>query len=225
MNTVARNEIQTSVRRLSRIFVVILAPLLGGSLQLHGISVESRSPAVTIRNISVTASDHDLDVEIEATSPITPVTQVVGNPDRLIVDFQQALPGAGLHKVLVHRGNLIDVRVGLLSANPRVTRVVLDLASPTQFRVDSSGSTIVVKLNGESSPAATVQPAAVITKSPAETETANTTALNPEAVHGRTPERSRAHWILPILTVASVLAMLVIALVSHIQNKQGGHNV
>jgi hypothetical protein len=36
----------------------------------------------------------------------------------------------------------------------------------------------------------------------------------------RSPEPNRARWILPILVTAAVLAMLVIAVVSHIQNKR-----
>lgn len=203
------------------LFIIICAVLLSGRLQLNGISVQASKRPTIIRHIAVSGGEHDLEVEISATAPITPVTQFVINPDRLIVDFQEALPSAGLHKVIVNRGNLTDVRVGLLSADPRVTRVVLDLTSPTQFRVDPSGSVIIVKLGGESAPRPAPEPTADVTRAPpVETKVTNDTSLIANALPSQLPERNRAHWILPILTIASVLAMLVFALVSHILNMQ-----
>jgi len=44
-------------------------------------------------------ADHDLDVEITATVPITARTHTVTDPDRLIVDLPESLPSAGLHKI------------------------------------------------------------------------------------------------------------------------------
>lgn len=199
--------------------IVICAVGLGGCLQLNGIAVQASKPAAVIRQVAVTGSDHNLDVEISATAPITALTQTVTNPDRLIVDFPEAVPSPDLHKVFVNRGNLTDVRVGLLSVSPRVTRVVLDLTSPTPFRVYPSANMIVVKLGAESAPEPEPAPTAATTKPLAEAGLAKTTSLMANAPPGPVPERSPARWILPILVVAAVLAMLSIALVSHIQNK------
>jgi AMIN domain len=217
---------------VKRIILPICAILLCGGLQLDGISGQVHTPATIIRHIDVTGTDHDLSVEISATRPVTPSTQVVVNPDRVIVDFQGALPAVGLHKVIVNRGNLTGVRVGLLSANPPVTRVVLDLISPTEFRVDSLGSKIFVKLGEESAAAPTPAPAAAITeppaaatKTPAVSELSSNPVVVPNTPMDRSPERSRVRWILPILTIASVLALLVIALVSYFQNRQGSREL
>lgn len=134
--------------------MIICAVLLGGCLQLNAVPVPGSKPTTTIRRIAVTGGGHDLEVEITVSEPITPQTQTVTGPDRLVVDFPEALPSAELHKVFVNRGNLRDVRVGLFSSNPLVTRVVLDLKSPSQYRVLPSGNTIVVKLGvGEPGPA------------------------------------------------------------------------
>jgi hypothetical protein len=199
--------------------LAMCAVLLGGCLQVNGIPVQAGNQAAIIRHITVTGGDHGLDVEITATAPITALTQTVTDPDRLIVDLPEALPSEGLQKVVVNRGNLKDIRVGLLSVNPRITRVVLDLTSPMQYRVLPSGNSIVVKLNGESGPVAAT------TKPPAEATPAESTSVNANPPPVPSHERSRARWILPILFTAAVLAMLIIAVVSHVQNKSGSRGL
>jgi hypothetical protein len=104
MNKVARPDTQTSMGQL-RFLLVICTLLLGACSHLNGISMQATKPSAIIRHIAVTGSDHDLAVEISATPPTTPLIQFVTNPDRLIVDFQEALPGSGLHKVFVNRGS------------------------------------------------------------------------------------------------------------------------
>jgi hypothetical protein len=198
------------------------AVLFGGCLCLIGTPLQDGKQVATIRQIAVTGDDRDLDIEITATQPLTAHTQTVTDPDRLIVDLPDALPGAGLHKVLVNRGNLRDVRVGLLSASPRITRVVLDLTSPTQYRVLPFGNTTVVKLGDESGSGS--EAVAATTKPPA----ASTAKITSEV--GTTPlpqasEPSRARWILPILVIAAVLGMLAIALISFIQNRRASRGI
>ena len=120
--------------------------------------------------------------------------------------------------MLIQRGKLRDVRVGLLSSNPPVTRVVLDLVAPPEFRVLPLANAVVVKLaeaSGMESAAITPTsnpPAAVIPA--ASTSAVAITQL--EEVSGH----SWARWIMPILVTTTVLAMLLISLVVHIQNRR-----
>jgi hypothetical protein len=166
---------------------VIYAVLLSGCLQLNAVPAPSSRPTATIRHIAVTGGDHDLEVQITASEPITFQTQTVTGPDRLIVDFPGALPGGELHKVFVNRGGLRDVRVGLHSANPPVTRVVLDLKSPPQYRVLPSGNSIVLRLGvGEPEPApARVK---VATGGPGDARQAKTASVAPKPLQSRSPE-------------------------------------
>lgn len=189
--------------------------------------VQASQQAATVRHIAVTGDDHDLAIEITASKPVTPRTQFVTDPDRLIVDLPKARPDAGLQKISINRGKLRDVRVGLLSANPPITRVVLDLLARPEFRVSPLANTVVVRLGKESGvvrlgkesgpePAPSVpttDPPAVVR--PAETTSAVViTPLEPSS------ERNWTRWIMPILVTTTVVAMLVIALVAHIQNKR-----
>lgn len=193
--------------------LAICAVLLGGGAQL----VHAGQQPATVRHITVSGDDPDLAVEITATRAIIPRTQTVTGPDRLIVDLPEARPDRGLQKIPINRGKVKDVRVGLLSANPPVTRVVLDLMAPTEFRVTRLANTIVVKLGNEPAPAAA--PVAPTTEPSADAQSSDTTSASPTPAPQSEP--SRARWILPILVVTTVMAMLVIAVVAHLQNRRG----
>jgi hypothetical protein len=198
-----------------------------GTLAICGVTfgrgvqmAQAEQKAAIIRDITVTGDDHDLDVEITATKPIIPRTQTVTDPDRLIVDLPEARPGAGLQKIPVNRGELRSVRVGLLSANPPITRVVLDLTAPIDYRVSPLANTIVVKLGTESAPAAATMPPT--TNPTADAAPAETTSAVPTAPPPESSAPSPLRWIMPILVVTAVMAMLVIAVVVHLQNKRAG---
>jgi hypothetical protein len=202
--------------------------LFGGCLQLQGIPVQTGQQAATLRDITISGDDHDLAVQITATAHLTPRIEIATDPDRLIVDLPEALPRAGLDKILVNRRKLRDIRIGLLSANPRITRVVLDLSPPiTPYRLLPMGNTLVVKLGDDSgagpAPRAATAKLQVDTKSAASSsmDATNLPAQSPIPPHPQSPEPSRTRWTLPILVTTTVLAMLIIALVAHIQNKRG----
>ena len=200
------------------------AVLFGGCLQLQGILVEGGQQAATIRHIAVTGDHDDLRIEITATAPITPLIQTVTDPDRLIVDIPAARPSSDLHKIVVNRGKVRDIRVGLIGVNPPIARVVLDLTAPTtQYEVLPQGNTIAIKLGDESGKSVSESksvraPIAPTTKPAVEARTVDTTPVVETPPPDPSPERSRTRWILPILVMVTVAAMLVTALVVRIQN-------
>ena len=100
----------------------------------------------SIRRVQVLHTQGQVEIEIEASERVVPRTNVITNPDRLIVDFVNAVPGAQLRNQTVSRGEVKGLRVGLFSSNPPVTRVVLDLNSPQPYQVFPSGRTAIVKV-------------------------------------------------------------------------------
>lgn len=196
------------------VMVAVWAVLFGDAVQ----RVHAAEQTATVRNIAVTGSDRNLDIEITASKPVTPRTQFVTGPDRLIVDLPETRPDAGLRKMLIQRGKLRDVRVGLLSANPPVTRVVLDLVAPPEFRVLPLANAVVVKLaevSGVESAAITPTSTAPAVVTPAaSTSAVAITQLEEPSGH------SWARWIMPILVTTTVLTMLLISLVVNIQNRR-----
>ncbi|HUM05557.1 MAG TPA: AMIN domain-containing protein [Terriglobales bacterium] len=99
-----------------------------------------------VQHISVLGSGQAIEVEIQSSGPVTPQCQAISNPDRIIVDFPGALPAAELRPVNVSRGPLKAIRSGLFSANPPVTRVVLDLAGPQQYQIFSIRNAVMLKV-------------------------------------------------------------------------------
>jgi hypothetical protein len=100
----------------------------------------------SIRRVQVLRGRGQVEIEIEASERILPHINVLTGPDRLIVDFVNAVPGAQLRNQAVNRGEVKSLRVGLFSSNPPVTRVVVDLSGPQPYQVFPSGRTLILKV-------------------------------------------------------------------------------
>src|SRR6202011_5973518 len=95
-----------------------------------------------------------VEIEIEASERLVPQTQVLTGPDRLVLDFPNAVPGAGLRNQSVNRGEVKDLRIGLLQSHPPITRLVLDLKTPQSYQIFPYGRTVIIKISGGVQPAA-----------------------------------------------------------------------
>jgi hypothetical protein len=103
---------------------------------------------VSVRSVKVLGSKDTVEVEVEASARIVPETQVLTGPDRLVVDFPNALPGNLIRNQSIDRADVKDVRVGLFQSKPPVTRVVLDLKSARSYQVFPYGRTVMIKVTG-----------------------------------------------------------------------------
>jgi hypothetical protein len=101
--------------------------------------------------VQVLRNAGQVEIEIEASDRVVPRANVLTGPDRLVLDFVNAVPGPQLRNQSVSRGEVKSVRVGLFSANPPVTRLVVDLSGPQNYQVFPSGRTVIVKMGGASS--------------------------------------------------------------------------
>ncbi len=117
----------------------------------------------TIRRVALLRNRNDIEVEINANQPVSPQTRVLSGPDRVVIDFPNAVPGSELRNFPVNRGEVKAIRVGLFENNPPVTRVVLDLKTPQTYQIFPSGNTVIVKVgaggSGNSTSAAANLPA------------------------------------------------------------------
>jgi hypothetical protein len=156
------------------------------ALALLGISCAATAQT-TIRRVTVFPHGTSVQVEISASAPVKPETQVVQNPDRLVIDFPNSVPGSDLHNVSINRGKIKGLRVGLFGNNPPVTRVVVDLDAPQPYEIVPTGSTVVVKLNGSPNQVAAASaprplPQATITPVSVHSGTMPPVPPNPQAV-------------------------------------------
>jgi len=102
----------------------------------------------SIRRVQLLRSGGQVEIEIEASERIVPQTNLLTGPDRLVVDFVNARPSAQLRNLSVNRAEVKNLRVGLFSSDPPVTRLVLDLNGPQPYQVFPSGKTVIVKVGG-----------------------------------------------------------------------------
>ncbi len=104
----------------------------------------------SVRSVKILGSKDVVEIEVEATDQITPQTQVLAGPDRLVVDFPNSRPSDQLRNQSVDRGEVKDVRVGLFQSKPPVTRIVVDLKSARSYQIFPTGRTVMIKVMGGS---------------------------------------------------------------------------
>jgi AMIN domain-containing protein len=112
----------------------------------------------SVRSVSLT-SQNPLQLRIQTSEAVAPRTQMVANPERLVIDISNAIPGAGLHGMAINRGEVKGVRVSLFSTAPPVTRIVVDLKEPQWYRIVPDASGLLVSLGTDPESAGNAQPA------------------------------------------------------------------
>jgi hypothetical protein len=122
----------------------LLLVALGASALAGEISAQT-----SVRRVAILDSKDAVEIEVESSDKIVPQTRVLDNPERLVIDFPNATPGAELRSQSVERGQVKDLRIGLFASKPPVTRLVLDLKSAQTYQVFPSGRTVIIKvMNG-----------------------------------------------------------------------------
>jgi hypothetical protein len=102
---------------------------------------------LVIRQLKILGSKDSVEIEIDASDRVTPQTQVLTGPDRLVVDFPNALPAPELRSQSIYVGAVKDIRAGLFRSNPPTTRVVIDLDSPESYQIFPAGRTVMIKMS------------------------------------------------------------------------------
>ena len=83
---------------------------------------------------------------VEASQSVAVRSQVISDPDRLIMDFPNSQPAAALRTTLLNQGDVKGYRVARYSENPPTTRVVIDLNRPQHYQIFPDGKTVIVNL-------------------------------------------------------------------------------
>ncbi len=107
---------------------------------------QAAGPQASIRRVAVLGGSQALELEVTASQSVAPTVRVLTGPDRLVIDFPNAVPGNDLRNIPVNRGEVKGVRVGLFAQNPPITRVVLDLKAPQPYQLFPSGKSVIVKV-------------------------------------------------------------------------------
>src|SRR5579864_7826559 len=116
------------------------------------VSVAAQGGSVgAVKKVSI-LSQNPLQIQIQTSRPASPQVQMVPNPERLVIDIPNSLPGPSLRGLAVNQGDVRGVRVSLYSTKPPITRVVVDLNAPEWYHVTPNNFGLVVSLGsgGES---------------------------------------------------------------------------
>jgi hypothetical protein len=101
-----------------------------------------------VRTIKVLGGKDAVEIEVEASDRIVPQAHILTGPDRLVVDFPNAIPSDQLRSQSVDQGEVKDLQVRLLQSKPPVTRVVLDLKTAQSYQIFPYGRTVIIKVTG-----------------------------------------------------------------------------
>jgi AMIN domain-containing protein len=99
-----------------------------------------------IEKLSVLRSGAEMRVEVVLTAPVQPNVIVARNPDRLVLELPNTWSDNRQQHVPVNLEGLKAVRIGLNSANPPVTRVVVDLEDARPYGISTSGNTVTLRI-------------------------------------------------------------------------------
>jgi N-acetylmuramoyl-L-alanine amidase len=99
-----------------------------------------------ITGLAVQRVGDGLQVSIDATGPVQVETNVLTEPDRLVVDFFNAALRTQEREIVVNGGGVARVRSAQFQVKPYVSRLVFDLTEPVDVRVTASSTTYQVTL-------------------------------------------------------------------------------
>jgi hypothetical protein len=100
----------------------------------------------TVQRVAILGNERGLQVRITSSQPVPTQSQLLTDPDRLVIDFPGAAPGSQLRGLNVNQGGIKGVRVGLFSAEPPTTRVVVDLSSASPYQIVPDGNSVILKV-------------------------------------------------------------------------------
>jgi hypothetical protein len=125
-----------------------ISALIIAAAVLPARAATAAAPA-TVQSVKVTTTTSGINVEIATSQPVALRSQVISDPDRLILDFPNAQAASDVRTKLLNQGEVKGFRVARFSENPPTTRVVIDLNSPQHYQIFPDGKTIIVKLKSE----------------------------------------------------------------------------
>lgn len=99
-----------------------------------------------ITGITPQVEGDQMRLQVEATGPIVIETNVLRNPDRLVIDFQQAALRTQAREIPVNAAGVQRIRSAQFQVKPYVTRVVFDLTQPVEMQVTTAPKTYAIAI-------------------------------------------------------------------------------
>ena len=109
----------------------------------------------TVQDVKVARDGKSVRVEVTLSAPVTASVITASHPDRLVLELPNTLSGARQRHIPVNYNGVRTVRMGLNSAEPPITRVVLDLDEMAPYALKSNGTVITLTVSAVNAPSST----------------------------------------------------------------------
>jgi hypothetical protein len=114
----------------------------------EAIETESASGPFTIQNVSVGCEDTQPCVQIRTRGKASlPSLSTLTKPDRVVMDFPDAMLSSDIQGIKVGRGVVKDVRTARHTAQPSHTRVVIDLREKCDYQLRTVTNGVVLQVS------------------------------------------------------------------------------
>ncbi len=107
---------------------------------------QARRNATSVLDVSVTGEGDEVAIVVRADGRLNHRDFLVPNPDRLVVDMDDATNRIRASGIDVNRGGVTRVRLSQFSLTPRVVRLVVDLQRTTPHRVVDAADGLTILL-------------------------------------------------------------------------------
>ena len=118
-------------------FLMMVSPGTAKDLGSHG-------SAASIELVRVVPSGDKLKIEVQLTGVVNPRVLIANNPDRLVLELPNTNAKARQLHIAVNQQGVKDLRIGLTSADPMITRLVVDLDCAHPYGLSTEGNTIAL---------------------------------------------------------------------------------
>lgn len=112
----------------------------------------------SIRKLKITQGGSNTKLEFVLTRHVESKITIATEPDRLVLDLFQTRTNPRQRRIKINRNGVQQVRVGLNSSDPLVTRAVVDLDSARPYELRSVGNTVVLTVMPRVDATASVEP-------------------------------------------------------------------
>lgn len=114
------------------------------AISVHAQLGREASHPATIERVSVTGTNGGPNVEVILSQPTVPKVLRLEKPDRLVLEFENTQAGSQPHRIPVDKGGIKEVRIGQDGSTAPITRVVLDLLEPRDYRMVQNDNRITL---------------------------------------------------------------------------------
>src|SRR5215468_3554329 len=138
-----RERFMNKRKQLPLAFVFVL-PFLMMAPPGTAKDLAAHASAASIETVRVVPNGDKLKIEVQLSESVNPRVLIANNPDRLVLELPNTNAKARQQHIPVNQQGVKGLRIGLTSASPMITRLVVDLDCAHPYGLSTEGNTIAL---------------------------------------------------------------------------------